>query len=137
MGGRQGACLAATGSWTACSRRSIDAELRRLKTVPGLGPAPRRSALRENRRLTRAESDGQITFKCLAVDSTARVELGVTLSASKVWRVYSKNHLLKFRQRLLWLSFCKSAPDCIHEINCLNAHRRSRLKSRCFKNERY
>ena len=32
-----------------------NAELRRLKTVPVLGPAPRRSALRENRRLVSAE----------------------------------------------------------------------------------
>ena len=31
------------------------AELRRLETVPVLGPAPRRSALRENRRLAGAE----------------------------------------------------------------------------------
>ena len=54
VGGRQGACLAATGSWTACSRRSADAELRRLKTTPLLGPAPRRSALRKNRSITRA-----------------------------------------------------------------------------------
>ena len=30
-------------------------KLRRLETVPGLGSAARRSALRENRRLTRAE----------------------------------------------------------------------------------
>ncbi len=56
VGGRQGACLAATGSWAACSRRIADAELRRLKTAPLLGPAPRRSALRENRRLVRAET---------------------------------------------------------------------------------
>ena len=55
VGGREGACLAATGSWTACSRRIAHAELRRLKTAPGLGPAPRRSALRKNRRLVRAE----------------------------------------------------------------------------------
>ena len=34
---------------------SAHAELRCLKTVPGLGPAPRRSALRENRRLVSAE----------------------------------------------------------------------------------
>src|SRR4029077_6266501 len=45
----------ATGSWTACSRRIDRAELRCLKTVPLLGPAPRRSALRENRRLVSAE----------------------------------------------------------------------------------
>ena len=55
VGGRQGACFAATGSWTACSRRIANAELRRLKTVPGLGLAPRRSALRKNRRLARTE----------------------------------------------------------------------------------
>ena len=55
VGGREGACLAATGSWTACSRRIAHAELRRLKTAPVLGPAPRRSALRENRRFVSAE----------------------------------------------------------------------------------
>ena len=55
VGGREGACLAATGSWTACSHRITHAELRRLKTAPLLGPAPRRSTLRENRRLARAE----------------------------------------------------------------------------------
>ena len=57
VGGRQGACLAATGSWTACSPSIGNAELRRLKTVPGLGPAPRRSALRKNRRVARAERE--------------------------------------------------------------------------------
>src|SRR4029453_11530327 len=35
---------------------SAMAELRCLKTAPLLGPAPRRSALRENRRLARAEA---------------------------------------------------------------------------------
>ena len=35
--------------------RIAHAELRRLKTAPVLGPAPRRSALRENRRLASAE----------------------------------------------------------------------------------
>ena len=34
---------------------SLHAELRRLETAPVLGPAPRRSALRANRRLARAE----------------------------------------------------------------------------------
>src|SRR5439155_4155681 len=57
VGGREGACLAATGSWTRCSLRIAHAELRRLKTVPGLGSAPRRSALRKNRRLARAERE--------------------------------------------------------------------------------
>src|SRR5438128_1267546 len=54
LGGREGACLAATGSWTACSRRIVHAKLRRLKTAPGLGPAPPRSALRKNRSITRS-----------------------------------------------------------------------------------
>jgi len=35
--GEKEACLTATGSWTACSRRIAHAELRRLKTVPGPG----------------------------------------------------------------------------------------------------
>src|SRR5205823_1990132 len=38
-------------------QRIAHAELRRLKTIPGLGPAPRRSALRKNRRLARAERE--------------------------------------------------------------------------------
>ena len=42
--------------WTACSRGSgQSAELRRLKTVPFLGSAPRASALRKNRSLARTE----------------------------------------------------------------------------------
>ena len=49
--GEQGPRLAATGSWAARSPGIAHAELRCLKTVPGLGPAPRRSALRANRRL--------------------------------------------------------------------------------------
>src|SRR5206468_7585157 len=63
--------FAATGSWTACSRRIIDAELRRLETVPGLGPAPRRSALRENRRLVSAER--VITTPRQLIDSLPRL----------------------------------------------------------------
>ena len=55
VGGRQGACLAATGSWTARSRRISHAELRCTKTAPALGSVPRRSALRANRRLVSAE----------------------------------------------------------------------------------
>jgi len=38
VGGRQGACVAATGSWTACSRRSVHAELRCLKLHPFWDP---------------------------------------------------------------------------------------------------
>src|SRR5439155_4225329 len=57
VGGRQGACIAATGNGTACSRRIAPAELRRPKTAALLGPAPRRSALRENRRLPCAERE--------------------------------------------------------------------------------
>jgi len=33
---------------------------KRLKTVRSLGPAPRRSALRKNRRVARAERTGQV-----------------------------------------------------------------------------
>src|SRR4029453_12214463 len=68
---RQRACLAATGSWTACSRRIIRAELRRLKTTPLMGPAPRRSALRENRRLARAETIARIFRTNFAAHSRA------------------------------------------------------------------
>src|SRR5206468_12783236 len=57
VGGREGARLAPTGSWTARSRLIAHAELRCLETVPDLGPAPRRSALRKNRRLARAERE--------------------------------------------------------------------------------
>src|SRR6476660_1068926 len=72
MGGRQRARFAATGSWTACSRRITHAELRRLKTVLGLGPAPRRSALRENRRLDRAEKAVKLNHAVLRKGARAR-----------------------------------------------------------------
>ena len=49
MSGRQGARLTATGSWAACSHRIADAELRRLQTVPGLGPASSKSSPRSRR----------------------------------------------------------------------------------------
>ena len=55
LGRREGGCLAATGSWTACSPSITHAELWRLETVPDLGPAPRRSALRANRRVACTE----------------------------------------------------------------------------------
>src|SRR5207302_685056 len=57
VGGGDGACLTATGSWAACSRRITNAELRRPKTAALLGPAPRRSALRANRRVACAERE--------------------------------------------------------------------------------
>ncbi len=57
VGRREGACLAATGSWAACSRRIGDAELRRLETAPLMGPAPQRSALRANRRVVSTERE--------------------------------------------------------------------------------
>src|SRR5213595_3188290 len=57
VGGRQGVCLTAAGSWAACSRRITNVELRRLKAAPLLGPAPRRSALRKNRRVACAERE--------------------------------------------------------------------------------
>src|SRR5205823_14435745 len=61
---------AATGSWTACSRRIAHAELRRVKTAPGLGPAPRRSALRKNRRLPCAEV-------IMAADATKEIQFEI------------------------------------------------------------
>ena len=57
LGRRQGASLAATGNCTACSRPIDHAELRRTKAAALLGSAARRSALRENRRLSRAERE--------------------------------------------------------------------------------
>src|SRR4029434_4066871 len=65
LGGRQGPCLAATGSWTACPRRISDAELRRLKTTPLMGPAPRRSALRANRRVVSAKKTVKLNHAVL------------------------------------------------------------------------
>src|SRR4029453_15810286 len=70
VGGRQGACLAATGSWAACSPSIGHAELRRLKTVPSLGPASRRSALRKNRRLVSAEM-------IMAADATKEIQFEI------------------------------------------------------------
>ena len=47
--------------WTACSPSIGNVELRRLKTVPGLGSAPRRSALRKNRRVVSPERETLIS----------------------------------------------------------------------------
>src|SRR4029077_7607839 len=55
VGGRREVSLAATGDWTACSRRISGAELWRTKAAALLGPAPRRSALRKNRQFARTE----------------------------------------------------------------------------------
>ena len=60
-------------SWTACSRRIGDAELRCLKTVPFLGPAPRRSALRENRRVVSAEKTVKLNHAVLRKGATLDV----------------------------------------------------------------
>ena len=49
---------------------SVDAELRCLKTVPGLGPAPRRSALRKNRRLVSAEKTVKLNQAVLRKGAT-------------------------------------------------------------------
>src|SRR5205807_3984944 len=57
VGGREEASLAATESWAACARRITNDELRRLKAASLLGPAPRRSALRANRRVACAERE--------------------------------------------------------------------------------
>ena len=48
---------------------SLDAELRRLKTVPVLGPAPRRSALRKNRRLAALRRNDKIDSAAMAPES--------------------------------------------------------------------
>src|SRR4029077_15323155 len=65
VGGREGAWLAATGNCTACSHRITHAELRCHETVPGLGPAPWRSALRKNRRLVSAEKTVKLNHAVL------------------------------------------------------------------------
>src|SRR5207249_2310294 len=57
VGRGEGVCLAATGSWAACSPSITNAELRCLKAASLLGPAPRRSALRANRRVACAERE--------------------------------------------------------------------------------
>ena len=49
---------------------SAHAELRCLKTVPGLGPAPRRSALRKNRRLVSAEKTVKLNHAVLRKGAT-------------------------------------------------------------------
>ena len=62
--------------------RIAHAELRRLKTVPGLGPAPRRSALRKNRRLARAEIDHEAEFRVATSSSSlldVKFEIGHVL----------------------------------------------------------
>jgi len=52
---RERACSAGTGSWLRAPAASQMLSYGALTTVPGLGPAPRRSALRANRSLARAE----------------------------------------------------------------------------------
>src|SRR4029453_6138179 len=73
VGQREGACLTATGNWTACSRRIGDAELWSFKTVPLLGPAPRRSALRKNRRLVSAKKTVKLNHAVLRKGATLDV----------------------------------------------------------------
>ena len=70
VGRREGACLAATGNWTACSHRIAHAELRRIKAAALLGPAPRRSALRENRRLASAERNVEAAVSAADLQAT-------------------------------------------------------------------
>jgi len=50
-----------------------NAELRRLKTVPRLGPAPRRSALRKNRRLVSAKKTVKLNHAVLQKGATLDV----------------------------------------------------------------
>jgi len=60
--------FAATGSWTACSRRVVHAELRRLGNCSRSGTRSRGDPpLRENRRFSRAER--VITTPCPFIDS--------------------------------------------------------------------
>src|SRR5207244_6505925 len=85
VGGREGASLAATGSWAACSRCITNAELRRLKAAPFLGPAPWRSALRANRRVACAERERrefkEVNFKSFFAElkrrNVYRVEVAI------------------------------------------------------------
>src|SRR5207244_4731448 len=76
VGGGDGACLTATGSWAACSRRITNAELRCLKAASLLGPAPRRSALRANRRVACAERERrefkEVNFKSVFAELKRR-----------------------------------------------------------------
>src|SRR5207237_7769859 len=59
-----------TGSRAACSRRTAHAQLRCLITAPGLGSAPRRSALRANRRFPCAEV-------IMAADATKKIQFEI------------------------------------------------------------
>jgi hypothetical protein len=85
----------ATGSWAACSRCIGRPELRRLKTAPLLGPAPRRSALRKNRRLVSAKKTVKLNhavlltvyarrkmryWKIIADKLSKQMELGLRIS---------------------------------------------------------
>ena len=55
LGGREGPALQYLAANGQSARRILHCDLRRIKVVALLGPAPRRSALRKNRRLARAE----------------------------------------------------------------------------------
>jgi hypothetical protein len=87
------------GNGTACSRRIAHAELRCLKTVPGLGPAPRRSALRKNRCLARAEKTVKLTQAVLAKEEPR-------LAPMKYWEIIVDN-----LSKAGWSWSCVSAVD--------------------------
>ena len=58
--GEEGHCFAILGGQRSIARWIHCCDLRRIKAAPLLGPAPRRSALRKNRRLLRAKRAEQV-----------------------------------------------------------------------------
>ena len=70
LGGREGPSCAVLGGQRPISRRILRCDLRRIKVIALLGPAPRRSALRENRRLARAEKTVKLNHAVLRKGAT-------------------------------------------------------------------
>ena len=80
------------------SQRIIDAELRRTKAASSLGPAPRRSALRKNRRVARAEKTVKLNQAVLRKEAT--------LDIMKYWETIADN-----LSKAGWSWGCVSATD--------------------------
>src|SRR5207237_8917045 len=85
LGRREGHCFAILGGQRPITRRMVRCDLRRIKAAPLLGPAPRRSALRENRGLSRTKGSGALQIGSKQRDLPALFELRVGPHAHSTW----------------------------------------------------
>src|SRR5262249_31175198 len=85
VGGREGHCFAILGGQRSIARWIHCCDLWRIKATPLLGPAPRRSALREDRRLVSAKRGEQVNA---AMDPNKFfAEQRFTRSRVKYWEI--------------------------------------------------